>query len=287
VSLDARNPAWLGLALLLLCPAEVGAWGFATHRMINEMAIDTLPEPLRSFFVGHRQEISDLAIEPDTVLRARYGQREAVRHFIDLDLYGKAPFSELPRSYEQAVKRFGSETVTERGTLPWTILESHAVLVREMRAGNWEATLVTAGHSGHYVGDAFMPLHTTDNHDGQKSGQSGIHAAIEHELVDARVETYLRRIRQRIPRLTTEPFGEERVFAILIDSYSDVAVLLRADRQARGLARFRSPAYLEALDERVRNVIASRLGAAVATLGSFWLSAWEKAGRPAPPTQAF
>ena len=104
----------LSTFLLLADPAIVFGWGADAHRMINEEAVATLPEPLRAFFAAHRRELSDCAVEPDSVFRARYGRKEAVRHFIDLDLYGQPPFSELPRSYRAAVQRFGRDRVVER-----------------------------------------------------------------------------------------------------------------------------------------------------------------------------
>lgn len=281
-----RALAWIVLASLFLShPPSVSAWGDETHRMINEEAITTLPEPLRSFFTANRRELSNRAVEPDSVLRPRYGRREAVRHFIDLDLYGSPPFSELPRSYGVAVRRFGRDTVVERGTLPWTVLRMHARLAREMRAGDWVAALRTAGLGGHYVGDAFMPLHTTDNYDGQKTGQRGIHHAIEDSLVDARIDAFRGRVRVQIRPASAAPFTPERVFAFLLESYSDVSVVLRADREARKLGRMGSARYLDTLDERTGNVLGARLASGATTLGSFWLSAWAKAGSPAPPAR--
>ena len=35
---------------------------------------------------------------------------------------------------------------------------------------------------GHYIGDAHVPLHTTENYNGQLSGQEGIHAFWESRL---------------------------------------------------------------------------------------------------------
>lgn len=264
-------------------PAIVFGWGDRAHRMINEEAITTLPESLRSFFAAHRRELSDCAVEPDSVFRARYGRKEAVRHFIDLDLYGSPPFSELPRSYRAAVERFGRDTVVERGALPWTLLRMHSRLVREIRGGDWVRAIRTAGLAGHYVADAFMPLHTTANYDGQETGQRGVHHAIEDQLVDARIETFHDRMRGRIRPASADPFTPERVFAFLLESYADAPVVLRADQEARKLGRIGSSRYLNALDERTGNALTARLASGVSTLGSFWLSAWTEAGHPTPP----
>lgn len=278
-----RMKTRIGILALWLIPNLAFAWGLETHRWVNVTAIESLPDPLRAHFREHRQKISDAGIEPDTRGRKKHGEREAVRHYIDLDLYGAPPFAELPRNREEAYKKFGKDLVKSRGTLPWTILEKHARLVREMRDGKWKEAVRTAGLAGHYVSDAFMPLHTTDNHDGQKSGNDGIHKAVEHDLVDARIEEYSSVISPQIPPARPEPFTEDVIFKILIESHGDVPVVFRADKAARESGPIGSVDHTAALDREMGRLLTARLAGAVYGLGSFWLSAWDAAGRPAPP----
>jgi hypothetical protein len=42
--------------------------------------------------------------------------------------------------------------------------------------------LFIAADLGHYIADAHMPLHTSDNHDGQLTDQKGIHSLWESRL---------------------------------------------------------------------------------------------------------
>ena len=139
-----------GLALLVL-------W---TGSSVVEVTIETLPDPLRGYFLAHRRELGDWVVEPDTVLKESYGRSEAVKHFIDLDLYGSPPFADLPRSYSAAVRRFGRPVVEERGTVPWTIEQEHARLARKLRADEWRAALRAAAYAGHYVADARQEYRT-------------------------------------------------------------------------------------------------------------------------------
>lgn len=272
----------LMVAALLLAAPPARGWGFASHRMIAEEAIETLPEPLRGYLRAHRKEISDGSIEPDTVLRERHGREEAVKHFIDLDLYGAPPFGDLPRTYAAAVERFGKQTVGERGTLPWTIEEKHARLVREMRAARWAQALKTAAYASHYVADATMPLHAVSNYDGKATGNAGVHKAVEHDLVDERIDKYRRRVRARRHAARAADYGRDQVFAAIFESFAAVSELLEADRRARRLGGVGSPAYVEALDDRAGTLLTARLARAVEQLGAFWQSAWEEAGRPSP-----
>ncbi len=47
-----------------------------------------------------------------------------------------------------------------------------------------ERWLTYMGEMGHYFGDLAMPLHNTENHDGQKTGQKGIHSHYEDDVVE-------------------------------------------------------------------------------------------------------
>ena len=217
------------------------------------------------------------------MLRRREGRREAVRHFIHLDLYGRPPFAGLPRSRREATEKFGPKTVAERGTLPWRILELHGRLRRELRERSWSEALRTAGLAGHYVADAFMPLHTTRNHDGRTSGLHGIHRVVEAALVDARLDRFRERAERRLRQARTPATTADHVFAILASSHSRAGMLLRAGRMAPDGRAAAGERDLDRLEAVAGEMLAGQLAEAVASLGGFWRSAWEEAGRPVPP----
>ena len=178
--------------------------------------------------------LSDAAVEPDTVLKRRDGRREAVRHFINLDHYGPPPFRDLPRERRAAEARFGWQTIEREGTLPWSGAAVARRLRDELRRGDLAAARVTAGHLAHYAADATMPLHATENHDGQLTGQRGIHRRFEATLVDGDLDEYTRRAWKVAARRPIAPEGAEgALFAALEQSYDRVARVLAADRDAR------------------------------------------------------
>ena len=279
---SARAVAVLLFALVAV-PARSHGWGLATHRAVEETAIETLPEPLRGYFRAHREQISDWSVEPDTVLKERHGREETVRHFIDLDLYGTPPFASLPRSYAEAVRRYGEHVVNERGTVPWTIDEKHGRMVVELRRGDWLAALQTAAYAGHYIADATMPLHAVSDYDGQKSGSPGVHRAFEHEVVDRELDRIMRRVRARVGPARAPDYDLDRVFAVLRESFAAAPQLLAADRAARRRAGFGTSQYAALLGDETRDLATARLARAVALLGAFWVSAWDEAGHPRPP----
>lgn len=76
-------------------------WGFYAHKLINRMAVFTLPGELIEFYKQHLEYIEDHAIDPD---KRRYAVRaEAIRHYIDLDHWCSQDSCLLPRSYSLAL----------------------------------------------------------------------------------------------------------------------------------------------------------------------------------------
>lgn len=94
----------LGFLLLLFSLGALGDWGFYGHRLINRMAVFTLPPEMLYLFKPNLEFISEHAVDPD---KRRYASTfEATRHYIDLDHWGQAPFENLPRNWAEALIRY-------------------------------------------------------------------------------------------------------------------------------------------------------------------------------------
>lgn len=94
--------------ILLLSLSSLGfvakKWGFFGHRRINRMAVFTLPPEMIPFFKKNIEFLTEHAVDPD---KRRYATKhEAVRHYIDIDHWGKYPFNEVPRDFIDALKRY-------------------------------------------------------------------------------------------------------------------------------------------------------------------------------------
>lgn len=73
------------------------AWGFFGHRLINRMAVFTLPPEMISFYKANIEYLTEHAVDPD---KRRYAARlEAARHYMDMDQFGYYPFESLPRTW--------------------------------------------------------------------------------------------------------------------------------------------------------------------------------------------
>ena len=84
------------LAFLLSAFSSITNWGFFAHRRINRLAVFTLPIDLIPFYKKHIDFLTNNAVGPD---KRRYAvATEGIRHYIDLDIWGTAPFNALPRN---------------------------------------------------------------------------------------------------------------------------------------------------------------------------------------------
>src|SRR5215469_1022656 len=115
--------ASLATAAILHQPAPAHAWDSATHRLITRLAINALPaSPLKHALLTHEQLLEQHSVEPDSVLKERYGRREEIRHYIDIEIYQREstdPFSNLDPDIRTMRSRFGDAALEESGTLPW------------------------------------------------------------------------------------------------------------------------------------------------------------------------
>ena len=199
--------------VLTLLPAPAFAWGVVGHRLIMARAIDLLPPELKPFFVKHRDEIVVRAVDPDTWRVA--GWPENAHHFLDFGVpeYGKPPFTELPRDYDAALQKFGRSTLERNGLLPWRLAEFFGQLRRGFegfgRPSGFATTdvILFSASMSHYIQDAHQPFHGTDNYDGQLTGQRGIHARFETNLI----ERFQSRLTLNPPRAETDHEPARRI----------------------------------------------------------------------------
>src|SRR5688572_27008591 len=166
-------------------PAE--AWGFEAHKYILDRVIALLPPEIRPFFEKHRVTIVEHSIDPDLWRTMGWDAEEGPRHFLDMDAYGPPPFAKLPRDREQAIKTFGQEMIVKNGLLPWRAQEIQDKLTEAFmlkQTYSRENIKLFSSVVGHYLSDAQVPFHAALNHDGQLTGQWGIHSRFETELFE-------------------------------------------------------------------------------------------------------
>lgn len=276
--------------LLLIRPTDTGAWGFWSHRQIHQYAVQSLPEGLSQFFIANVETLVAWSVEPD--LRSWSDPTEGPKHYIDIDRYGTAPFDSLPRKRGEAVRRYGRKTVDSNGTVPWVIADLTDSLASAMRQGAGRDIIRLASDLGHYVADAHVPLHTTENYDGQLTGQKGLHARWESRLPERFGKEYA--LHPRPPEPIADPLQE--AFRIILESETLVDSVTSLDlkaregipeerlmrkRERRGRTEMEFTAeFYDRYHTLLDGMVERRLQAAIRSVASFWTAAWVRAGRP-------
>jgi hypothetical protein len=277
----------LSVLLLTVCcvvmPRPAAAWGFEAHKFIMARVIPLLPAEIRPFFRKYETTIVEHVIDPD-LWRTAGWEEESPRHFVDMDAYGPYPFTELPRDYDQAVSRYGRDFVTKNGLLPWRSAEIYGKLVEaftQKTSYPRENIKFFSSVLTHYVSDAHVPFHAVLNHDGQLTGQVGIHARFESELFE-RNRAKLRVIPK--PIATVGPV-RDFVFETLATSFTLAQPILDADKEAVDGRELYDDQYFTMFFSKARPILERRLAESITASASLIAAAWIEAGRPALPLE--
>lgn len=185
------------------------------------------------------------------------------------------------------------DKLSEHGIVPWHLQKMQRDLTEAFRRKDSRRILRLCADMGHYIGDAHVPLHTTSNYNGQKTGQHGIHGFWESRIpelfADEQYDYFVGK--PRYIDNTTDFFWKTVLESHeLVDSVLEAEKRLRlnfpADRQLcpdmrLGVAivapcREFSAAYQNALN----NMIERRMRDAIRAVGSVWYTAWVDAGQP-------
>ena len=174
----------------------------------------------------------------------------------------------------------------------------HGMLI--LPSGNWlklilkrdyDRIITKSSDLAHYLADANVPLHTTSNYNGQKTGQNGVHGFWETRLPQLFSDNYdflvgratylqdpqdaiwhsVREANQLVDslllveELVTQSIGESRKFA-----YED-----KGKRTVKVYSVKYAKAYHDAMP-----AIELQMQRSIKLIGDFWFTAWVDAGQP-------
>jgi len=267
-----------------------GMWGFYAHRMINRQAVFSLPPEMFGFYKYHLGYITENAVNPD---RRRYAvEGEEENHFLDADVYGDSVFEYLPKYWLDAVEKVGEDTLRAYGIVPWTIQRYQYYLTEAFKARDPEAILRLSSDLGHYIGDANVPLHSTENYNGQLTGQYGIHGLWESRLPELFAEDYNLWIGQA--QYLMDP--AETAWSALRNGHAALDSVLGTERETTlrmGIDRkfgfetrggVPTRVYTEEFSRNYHAAMAGmverRMRASIQMIADFWYTCWVDAGQP-------
>jgi len=381
--MNARILAFLFVCLAMPSLASAPAqaeWGFFGHRMLNRMAVFTLPPELIVFFKKHIEWITEHAVDPD---KRRYATRfEAIRHYIDIDHWGEYPFPNVPREWPDALGRYlevyalkengdtlrlwhyedaewGPDSLlwagsgemiqakpygtskkdlrvlvqnlilpqyyeeewviqpdtfstllgldlpgdilmiravdhfSEYGIVPYFLPQMQNRLTAAFREGQLDRILRLSAEIGHYIGDASVPLHTTENYNGQLTNQIGIHAFWESRIPELFAEN---EFNSYVGKAAYIENPKDYFWDIVLTSHSYVDSVLAIekrlsqtfpsdqqfcyDQRLGQTVRIQCQEYAAAYREAMGGMVESRWRATIKSIGSSWYTAWIDAGQP-------
>ena len=357
-------------------------WGFFGHRRLNQLAVFTLDQDMMPFFRANIEWITEHAVDPD---KRRYATKhEAVRHYIDLDHWGKSEeyyhvprdwtsallwqadllvedgqdtitwmvdtiiqadeafdfdrnsrvlmrndrgqtvelqlgaYREfwiqniLPMYYEDAMtipslalrnigfplpENSGTISVRERfsgyGILPYHLERMHRRITKAFEDEDGKSILRLCAEMGHYVGDAHVPLHTTENYNGQLTGQTGIHAFWESRIPELFADDSYDYLVGKAEYIDNP---REYYWNIVLKSHSLVDSVLRTEARLRieypedqqmvfderlgRTIKTQSAEFAAAWDEEMQGMVEERFRATIKSIGSVWYTCWVDAGQP-------
>ena len=276
---------------LLIIHLNSYCWGFFAHKKINYYAVFLLPPQMMVLYKPNIDFLTEHAVDPD---KRRYAvAEEGARHYIDIDHYGEYPYTSLPRKWNDAVAKYGEDSLVAYGIVPWHIQVMLLRLTAAFREKNFSKIMKNSAEIGHYIADSHVPLHANTNHNGQYTNQRGIHgfweSRIPELLADKEFDFFIGKA-EYIKKPT------EYVWARVLESGNAADSVLRFERELTKqfppdkkyafekrnnvVIRQYSSAFTIAYNKKLNGMAERRMRLAIFSVASFWYTAWVNAGQP-------
>jgi hypothetical protein len=289
------------IAIIISCILLSGipfvfGWGVWGHNHIDKGAVLALPPEMGMFFYNHSDFITEESSVPDIRKHTLNDKAEGSRHYIDLERFHYQSVANMPRTLDEAIAKYGKDTVEKYGILPWYIQDMMVKLTNAFKNKSKTEILFLAADLGHYIGDANMPLHTSINHNGQLTGQVGIHSFWESQLPELFGSKY--NLYTGEAHYITDI--EEATWSMIDSSHNLVDELLLLERKMRkdnpedkqyvmkdGVPvknkygeKVHTYEYAHVYHELLNGMVEKQLRSAIRYTSDFWYTAWVNAGKP-------
>lgn len=269
-------------------------WGFFAHQRINRLAVFTLPPEMITFYKYYIVYITENAVNPDARRYAVKG--EAPRHFIDVDVYdhqyNDSAVYKMPRTWKAAIKKHTEDTLQAYGIVPWHVQFMKYRLTKAFK--NREATKILrlSAEIGHYIADSNVPLHTTENYNGQLTNQKGIHGFWESRLPELYSDNY----NYFVGKAKYIKNTQKAAWQAVINAHEALDSVLKFEREltqrfsadkkytidernGRNVRTY-SRQFSKAFHDRLAGQVERRMRASIKMVGDFWYTCWVDGGQP-------
>ncbi len=188
---------------------------------------------------------------------------------------------------------FFRESLSAHGIVPWHLQKMQRDLTQAFRRRDSKRILRLCADMGHYIADAHVPLHTTSNYNGQKTGQEGIHGFWESRIPELFADTeydYFVGKPEYIAQTTDYFWSMVLSSHEMVDSVLDLERALRLsfpkDRQMcpdmRNGVVIIAPCrdFAAAYQDALQGMVERRMRDAIHAVANAWYTAWVDAGQP-------
>jgi hypothetical protein len=236
-------------------------------------------------------EIVKKSVRPDQ--RRSEDREEAPKHFIDLELYGDSAAWKMPLRWKDALKKYGKDSLAKCGYVPYYVVTMKERLTAAFRSGNKDSILFYATDLGHYISDAHVPLHVTENYDGQLTKQKGLHSLWESMIPEIEIQQYDLRGRHKAKylkhperaiwkavrqsyKLLHDVFEEEKAVTRSFSEAEKYRVQMRNGKEYKSY----TSAFAKAYSAKLGATINKQLISSANLVADFWYTSWVDAGCP-------
>jgi hypothetical protein len=165
-------------------------------------------------------------------------------------------------------------------------------LTEAMKARDADRILRLSSEMGHYIADASVPLHTTENYNGQLTNQRGIHGLWESRLPELLATnydffvgraSYIKNPQLRAWDAVIRSHGAvDSVFSFEKKVTSDFDDDRKYSFEERGNTNTRvySRDFSEEYHRKLNGQVERQMRYAIALVGSYWYTCWVDAGQP-------
>ena len=183
--------------------------------------------------------------------------------------------------------------LVQYGIHPYFLEEFYNRLVKYFYKKDLKMVLKISADIGHYISDGHVPLHTTENYNGQLTNQVGIHAFWESRLPELFADESYDFV---VGKAEYIPDMKSYIWDFIAESHALLEDVLRIEQELKleypqdqqfcfeerleVTTRIQCEEFSRAYHERLGGMVEKRMQDAILAVGSFWYSAWVEAGQP-------
>ena len=187
--------------------------------------------------------------------------------------------------------------LVEYGVLPYFLEHHYQNLVKAFSSKSLESILKLSADMGHYLGDAHVPLHTTENYNGQLTDQLGIHAFWESRIPELFADDNYDFLVGKSEYIVDKQsffweiiLGSHALLEEVLANEKRLSQEIPKDKQYCYDERYehtvwtQCPEFAKVYHESMSGMVEDQMRQSILSLGSIWYSAWIDAGQPSIQT---